>query len=281
MKPGQGSRTAELVCMGRAIASGRSPFPSFVDPTAMVLLSNEARARAEAVRSGERPRGIRLAFAHEFLRRQAVSMVARTVEIDAFVRSAASPQVVILGAGLDGRAWRMPELADAIVFEVDHPDTQRDKQARLRSLDLRAREVRFVSVDFTRDDLDERLAAAGHDPKARTTWIWEGVVMYLDRRAIEATLAILSGRSAPGSRLMVLYHAPSFVVRLARPVLAWIGEPFKSSFQPPAMRAMLAEYAFEVSRDESLPEIGARMSERMARGTAGLPHLRFASATRT
>jgi O-methyltransferase involved in polyketide biosynthesis len=38
-------------------------------------------------------------------------MVARTVAIDGAIRTAVSSQVVILGAGLDGRAWRMPELA--------------------------------------------------------------------------------------------------------------------------------------------------------------------------
>ena len=78
-------------------------------------------------------------------------MVARTVAIDEAVRDAASPQVVILGAGLDGRAWRMSELADVTVFEVDHPDSQREKRARAAPLKQAARDVRFVPVDFTRD----------------------------------------------------------------------------------------------------------------------------------
>ena len=95
------------------------------------------------------------------------------------MRDAGAPQVVILGAGLDGRAWRMPELRDVTVFEVDHPDSQREKAARAAALLRVAREVRFVPVDFTRDRLDEPLAAAGHDPARPTTWIWEGVVMYL------------------------------------------------------------------------------------------------------
>jgi hypothetical protein len=47
------------------------------------------------------------------------------VVFDGAIRTAAYPHVVILGAGLDGRAWRMSELADAIIFEVDHPDSQR------------------------------------------------------------------------------------------------------------------------------------------------------------
>ena len=135
-------------------------------------------------------------------------MVPRTIAIDeARARRAASPQVVILGAGLDGRAWRMPELRDVTVFEVDHPDSQREKQARAAALPRIAREVRFVPVDFTHDRLDDALAAAGHDPARPTTWIWEGVVMYLERADIEATLRVIQRRSAPGSHLVVLYLA--------------------------------------------------------------------------
>ena len=114
-------------------------------------------------------------------------MVSRTVAIDEAVRAAASPQVVILGAGLDGRAWRMQELRDVTVFEVDHPDSQRVKRARVSALQQVARDVRFVPVDFTRDRLDDALAAAGHDATRPTTWIWEGVVMYLELADIEAT----------------------------------------------------------------------------------------------
>src|SRR5207245_167359 len=134
---------------------------------------------------------------------RAQMMAVRTVAIDEEVRAAAAPQVVILGAGFDGRAWRMPELAGTVVFEVDHPDTQRDKVARAAALPRLAREIRFVPVDFTRESLEEKLAAAGHDPARPTTWLWEGVVMYLTRPEIQATLAVVARRSTPGSRLVI------------------------------------------------------------------------------
>lgn len=97
-------------------------------------------------------------------------MIARTVAIDDAIRASAAPQVVILGAGLDGRAWRMSELSDATVFEVDHPDSQREKRARAAQLAPIAREIRFVPVDFARDDLEAALAAGGHDPMQRLSW---------------------------------------------------------------------------------------------------------------
>ena len=54
---------------------------------------------------------------------------------------------MILGAGLDGRAWHLPELAATDVFEVDHPDTQQWKQERPQAVKPCARSVRFVAAD--------------------------------------------------------------------------------------------------------------------------------------
>src|SRR5688572_24365394 len=102
--------------MGRAIAHGRTPIAAFSDPTAMALLSAEQRAEIERIRHGSRPRNLRARFRYEHLTRESQMMVARTVAIDAELRDAQAPQVVILGAGLDGRAWRMRELATSLVF---------------------------------------------------------------------------------------------------------------------------------------------------------------------
>ena len=143
MKPGQESQTAVLVCMARAMAHGASAVAKYADPTAFALLPENARARVERFRSGT-PKGFGERIGKVVLDRRARMMVARTVEIDEAVRGRVSPQLVVLGAGLDGRAWRMPELRDATVFEVDHPDSQRAKRARVATLNQTAREVRFV-----------------------------------------------------------------------------------------------------------------------------------------
>src|SRR5262245_58135488 len=123
MKPGQASRTALLVCTARAIAHEERRIPGFSDPTASALLPDEARAMVEAHRAGP-PKSVRGRFHYEFMAARATMMGVRTVIDDEAVRGVSCPQVVILGAGLDGRAWRMPELRNATVFEVDHPDTQ-------------------------------------------------------------------------------------------------------------------------------------------------------------
>jgi methyltransferase (TIGR00027 family) len=200
MKAGRASRTAEMVCLGRALAHGVTEVAQYSDPTAEVLLPPEAKRRLSSLRQGDT--GGPMLRAERFIRvRQADAMVARTVEIDTAIRSAKNPQLVILGAGLDGRAFRMGELSDTVVFEVDHPDSQRDKRERASTLTSQAKELRFVPVNFEKDDLEESLAKAGHDPKLPTTWVWEGVVMYLHPADVEATLRINHLRIATADRL--------------------------------------------------------------------------------
>jgi len=279
MKPGQASQTAVLVCMGRAAAHDMPWANGFADPTALALLPDSARERVERYRAGIVPRG-RARIGHNYIDRQSRIMVARTMAIDAAIREAAAPQVVILGAGLDGRAWRMAELRDATVFEVDHPDSQRAKRKRVDALEQRAREVRFVAVDFSRDDLDAALAAAGHDATRATTWIWEGVVMYLTQAEIEASLAVIRRRSASGSRLVIVYHAPALILAVVGLVVRRLGEPLRSAFKPGAMRALLASYGFRTVRDEDIPTIGAQLSADVARKARVARHLRVVTADR-
>src|SRR5512132_2284989 len=187
--------------------AGLSHVRDFRDPTARVFLNEKGKrslAKTEqAAREGKR------GIAVESARVMADLIALRTAAIDAAVRDAiagGATQLVILGAGYDGRAWRMSELAGVRVFEVDHPSTQGDKRAHLSELPAPAGAVTFVSIDFERESLGAVLERAGHDRSAPTCWIWEGVVMYLTRDAMRATLADVAGRSAAGSTLIVNYH---------------------------------------------------------------------------
>ncbi len=260
------SRTAVLVCQGRAVAHGRLAVGRFDDPTAMELLRDDERRPVETVRSGVPPRGFADRIQFERLRASAEVMVPRTVAIDDALGESANPQVVILGAGLDGRAWRMPALATVDVFEVDHPASQCDKRDRLGSSPWMARTVRFVPVDLAGGDLDEALAAAGHRHDVATTWIWEGVIPYLTTAQVTATLKVISARSAPASRLVVNYQAPSIAATAGRVFARTMTlfarrddptarEPRRSSWTPRKMRTLLAANGFTVQRDHNLHEL--------------------------
>jgi methyltransferase (TIGR00027 family) len=184
----------------------------------------------------------------------------RTAAIDDALADALSSgieQLVILGAGLDARAWRVERLANAVVFEVDYPSTQAYKRSRIATRRPFAKDVRYVAVDFETDSLADALDRAGHDGKAPTFWIWEGVTPYLDRAAIRATLAVVGERSPPGSRIAVTYATPRatplgpFATKAALRVFARFGEPIRGLLEPAEMRADLESAGFAVTSDRA------------------------------
>ncbi|MEU4242264.1 class I SAM-dependent methyltransferase [Actinoplanes sp. NPDC026619] len=251
------SRTAVLVCQSRAAAHGRIAPDRFADPTAMTLLRPAEQDQVAGVRDEQPPKGMTDRMAYEMIRAGREVVVARTVAIDDAVLAVPVPQVVILGAGLDGRAWRL-DLAGATVFEVDHPASQQEKRDRAAA--LAGEPPRFVPVDFARDRLTDALASAGHRDDQPTTWIWEGVVPYLTRPEVAATVASITARSAPGSRLIVNYQAPSLLGGLTRKVIGallrrtnpWAAEPWRSTWTPAAMARLLATHGFAVRSDHDL-----------------------------
>ncbi|MGW3917766.1 class I SAM-dependent methyltransferase, partial [Streptomyces sp. NPDC005070] len=253
------SRTAVLVCQGRAAANGRAAEGRFADPMAEQLLRAEERIPVDQVRAGTPPTGWKERTVYESVRACAEVVVPRTLAIDEALRAQVRDQLVILGAGLDTRAWRMPELARTDVWEVDHPASQRDKQTRLPAQSAAlARSVRFTPVDFAVDDLGTALDAAGHDPSAPTTWLWEGVVPYLTRDEVRATAASVAARTAPGSTLVVNYQAPSARAAAGRLLTRVLGssvtsgEPWRSLWRPRQLAALLAEHGLRVVSDDNL-----------------------------
>lgn len=257
------SASAVLVCQGRASADGRYAVGRFSDPVARRLLDPSELAIVDAVRSGRIPEGGGPRMAWEMVRRTGQTMVPRTIAIDDAVRGHGATQLVVLGAGLDSRAWRMVELARTTVFEVDHPASQQDKLRRLEDLEPVAARVVPVAVDLAHEPLAPALEAAGFDARAASTWVWEGVVPYLTANAVRSTVAQVAGLSAPGSRLVVNYQAKSLPVPVMRAVMRvvfWMArqqdvlarEPWRSLWRPEELRELLSRNGFQTTSDEDL-----------------------------
>lgn len=219
-------------------------------------------------------------------------MQVRTKLLDDCVRNfveAGGQQVVLLGAGFDCRALRMPELADAAVYEVDHPATQRHKRETLDAIDAPS-PAHYVTWDFeTRalDELPEALADAGHDAAQPTLTIWEGVTMYLTEAAIDASLRAIAAYTCPGGQLAMTYmgktadQPPSLASRMVQLAAAQFGEPFKWSWDPAALPGYLEERGFVVADDLSTREAAsALLPPDLARAVAGTHHSRVALAER-
>jgi len=136
------------------------------------------------------------------------ALLCRTRYIDDAVKGSIARgirTVVILGAGLDTRPYRLRELAAANVYEVDLPVVQAFKKARLqrRFGDL-PRNPRFIPVDFNSDSLHAALFKGGLNPREPAVFIWEGVSQYLKPEAATAVFDTLAGRPS-GSELVFTY----------------------------------------------------------------------------
>ncbi len=115
-------------------------------------------------------------------------------------------QVVILGAGFDTRALRIPGIERTRVLEVDQPATQRVKLERLRRvIDPLPAHVTFVAADLNTQPLGEVLLGAGYDERAKTLFVWQGVTYFLQPEGIDSTLAFIAGHSGSGSGVIFDY----------------------------------------------------------------------------
>ena len=161
--------------------------------------------------------------------------------------------VVILGAGMDTRPYRLAHRSDIPVFEVDLPvNIERKKAVVRRVLGVPPASVRLVPVDFERDDLSSALAEHGYRSEYRTLFIWEGVTQYLTEDAVRATFEYLRS-AAPGSRLVFtyirrdfidgvnLYDARSLYRRFREKRQVWL-----FGLQPDDVSAFIAEYGWRL-----------------------------------
>jgi methyltransferase (TIGR00027 family) len=119
-------------------------------------------------------------------------------------------QLVVLGAGLDTRAYRLAP-SGAQAYEIDLAANITHKRHRLEALygDV-PDHVRLISVDFETDDLAVALAQHGFQAGRPAMFVWEAVTQYLTEDGVRATLAFLT-QASPGSRLMFTYLLKDFL----------------------------------------------------------------------
>ena len=161
MRAGEPSRTAFGAAALRAAHQDADEPRIFTDPLARRILGPDRLPD----RAWEQPRlRLFIAVRHRFAEDSLAAAVSRGTR-----------QVVVLGAGLDTFAYRNPD-PETRVFEVDHPATGPWKRERLAEAGIEVPpNVGYVAVDFERDSLAERLAAAGFDAGAPPVGVLGGV----------------------------------------------------------------------------------------------------------
>ncbi|MEZ4287165.1 MAG: class I SAM-dependent methyltransferase [Polyangiales bacterium] len=242
------SQTSALVSFARAVSISKQravPEASTLMPKYFAMIAGDApvsNARRTLLRAAS------LGLIDHVALRQAIidTWIERTADFD---------QVVILGAGLDERAWRLPHLAGKTVFEIDHPATQAYKRRKADRLPKPLANIRFVDVDFERQLFAEELIHHGFDPSASSLILWEGVTMYLHREVVLETFRTIASLGTGPRRLITSYMVKNSLPfgALGRVVITNVfkygGESLRASFEPAELHDLLKSMGYDVVDD--------------------------------
>ena len=148
-------------------------------------------------------------------------------------------QIVILGAGYDTRAYRLPELEKVRIFEVDRQDTQAIKKEKMTEiLGSLPDNVTFISVDLETENLKQSLIKGGYSQSKKTLFVLEGLVMYITREVVVELLSFIRGYSGTGSSVIFDFIPASMAdgtsdredAKCIRDYTIAAGEPLRSGF---------------------------------------------------
>ena len=120
-------------------------------------------------------------------------------------------QFVVMGAGLDTRAYNHLKESGLKIFELDQTTTQQLKRKYLQKAGFDTAHVTFVETDFSQEDWFSALIEAGYDATKRTIFLWEGVTLYLGKTAVRNTIRTVKANSAVGSIIVADLYAKRFV----------------------------------------------------------------------
>jgi methyltransferase (TIGR00027 family) len=257
LRAGEPSQTARGAAAYRAIHQTLDGGMIFRDPFASRILDDATLATLDEVAADPSLRPMRLFIAarSRFSEDTLAASVARGVR-----------QIVVLGAGLDTFSLRDPHAGEGVrVYEVDYPATQQWKRARLKEAGLAIpASLTFAPVDFERQSLADGLAAAGFRADRPAFFQWLGVVPYLTREAISATLDFIAG--VPESEVVFDYAEPfeNYPAERRENIMATAeraasrGEPWLSLFDPAELSGILHHKGFAIVEDLGLAELTER-----------------------
>jgi methyltransferase (TIGR00027 family) len=265
-----GSHTATLVALYRAIESSRpAPARLFEDRFAPAFLGPRARWALRLSRLPVVGAALPWALVDGHWSGPRGTVAVRTRYIDDALGDALRAgvdQVVILGAGFDCRAYRIPGIDRARVFEVDHPATQaRKREIITRRLGTLPPHVTLVPVDLATQALDAVMPGAGYRGDARTFFICEGLTHYLPPAVVDAVFRFVA-RPAGGSQMVFTYIHRAMLdgsVRFegAANTLATVqraGEPYTFGWDPAELPEYLAKRNLRLIEDVGAEAYRAR-----------------------
>jgi methyltransferase (TIGR00027 family) len=207
-----------------------------------------------------------------------VNMACRKHFIDDKLKDALDDidAVVILGAGLDTRPYRLTRQVRIPVFEVDLPVNIAMKAKTVRRvLGQLPLSVRLVALDFEHDDLLTSLAEHGYRTDYRAFFICEGVTQYLTEDGVRRTLEGLRA-AASGSRLVFTYVQRDFIdgtnlygTRTLYRNMRERHQVWRFGLQPDEVAGFIAEYGWRLVEQAGPDELVQRYVEPTGRRLPG------------
>ena len=198
--------TALFVAAARALEA-QKPEPLAVDPYADVFCRAVGGEWADLLDGKAPDHQLKTEFGEHFVD----YLAARTKYFDEYFGAASEDgvrQVVILAAGLDSRAYRLPWPDGTVIYELDRPQILEFKRKVLaRRGDTPNAERREIAVDL-RDDWSKALADRGFDASKPSAWIAEGLLIYLPSAAQHKLFGGIHSLAASGSHLALEEGAP-------------------------------------------------------------------------
>lgn len=140
-------------------------------------------------------------------------VTSRTVFFDNILKKSfeKSEQLVVMGAGFDTRCYGNLVKDTFNLYELDKKQTQELKKNFLHQANIDTSNVNFVNVDFSAENWYEKLCAAGYDKNKATTFLWEGVTLYLTEKDVRKTLSEIQQNAATGSTIVADFYSLDFV----------------------------------------------------------------------
>ena len=164
-------------------------------------------------------------------------------------------QILLLGAGLDTRAYRLKGIGHINIFEIDLPNVQETKKRKLKNyLGEFPPNVTFIPIDFNNEKLEDKLNSSPYDITKPTLVIFEAVTQYLNKSAAEYVFKFISSL-ANNSYFIFTYVIKDVIDRKSpayNKIMDWSerkNSPFKYGIDPSEIKSLLAGYNIEMIED--------------------------------
>lgn len=134
----------------------------------------------------------------------AAYIATRVKFLDRFVVQLASEgvrQIVLLGAGMDARAFRLAWPANTSLYELDHPELLEMKEEILKRERAEPGCRRVVLGTDLRQEWAARLKQSGFSQTEPSIWLLEGLLCYLPEQGVHHVFQQISELAAKGSVL--------------------------------------------------------------------------------